>query len=201
MDRRKERNEYEEYLYQKELSERTVQIYLIQVERFWNFLGERLISKKETVAYKNYMQEKGWKVTTINLYIVAVNSYLVYTGHTDCILKTERVQRRQCPDDVLSNREYHQLLEYTRQRGDEKYLPPKLIRDLERYCQKNNIDSGPVFLGNCGKAINRVSVYKMLVKLVTRAGVPKAPFIVVFRNGSLATEWKWYLNMIAMLQR
>lgn len=82
MDRRKERSEYEEYLYQKELSEKTVQIYLIEVERFWDFLDERPIGKKETVAYKTYMQKKGWKVTSVNLYVVAVNSYLVFAGYT-----------------------------------------------------------------------------------------------------------------------
>lgn len=37
------------------------------------------------------------------------------------MLKTERVQRRHCPDDVLSGQEYHKLLEYTKQRGNEKY--------------------------------------------------------------------------------
>lgn len=241
MTRKEERDAYEEYLYQRELSERTIQVYLIQVERFWNFLGNREICKKETIAYKAYMREKGWKVTTINLYVVAVNRYLIYAGYGECVLKTERVQRRQCPDDVLSGMEYHKLLEYTRKRGNEKYyclirtlaltgiriselsgcsvealengkfticnkrktrevyLPQKLIRDLKRYCQMSNIDSGPIFLGNCGKTINRISVYKMLVNLAVKAGVPKEKVHPhSFRHLFAITYMKKYSNLFEL---
>ncbi len=241
MDRRKERDEYEEYLYQRELSESTVQIYLIQVEKFWDFLGDRPISKRETVAYKRHMQENGWKVTTINLYVVAVNNYLVFAGYEECVLKTERVQRRQCPDDVLSGQEYHKLLEYTKQRGNEKYyclirtlaltgiriselsgcsvealengkfticnkrktrevyLPQKLVVDLKCYCRRCNIVSGPIFLGNCGKTINRVSVYKMLVHLAMKAGVPKEKVHPhSFRHLFAITYMKKYSNLFEL---
>lgn len=241
VDRRRERKEYEEYLYQKELSARTVQIYLIQLDRFWDFLGKRPISKKETVAYKASMREKGWKVTTVNLYTVAINSYLLYSNHTECVLRTERVQRRQCPDNVLSGREYHRLLEYARQIGNEKYycimrtlaltgiriselsgcsveslkngkftisnkrktrevyLPPKLIKDLEKYCQMSNINSGPIFLGNCGKAINRISVYKMLINMAGEAEIPREKVHPhSFRHLFAITYMKTYSNLFEL---
>ncbi len=241
MDRRKEWSEYKEYLYQKELSERTVQIYLMQVERFWEFIGERTINKKETMAYKAHIKEKGWKVTTVNLYIVALNSYLMYAGYEDCILKTERVQRKQCPDNVLECQEYYRLLNYAKKNNNIKYycimrtlaltgiriselagcsvealdkgkfticnkrktrdvyLPQKLIEDLKKYCKLYNIHSGPIFLGNCGKAINRVSVYKMLSNLAIRVNIPREKVHPHnFRHLFAITYMKTYSNMFEL---
>lgn len=243
MNRRKERKNYEEYLRQRELSERTIQIYLLQVERFWAYLKERPITKKETVAYKAYMKEKGWKVSTINLYIVAINSYLNYAGYKECVVKTEKVQRRQCPDNVISDIEYKKILSVAKQTGNEKYyyimrtlaltgirigelsgcsveslengkftvcnkrktrevyLPNKLVEELQKYCYKEGICAGPIFLGSNGAAINRVTVYKMLVSLAEKAGVPKEKAhcvchacVLQRRSGGCRRSWLLFGN-------
>lgn len=55
----------------------------------------------------------------------------------------------------------------------EIYLPGSLIRELEEYCETANIKTGVIFKGNTGKPISRVSVYKMLVRIGTEAGIPK----------------------------
>lgn len=241
MNRRKEMHEYEEYLYQRELSKRTIQIYLMQVERFWDFLQDRKITKKETMQYKMYMHNKKWKISTINLYIVAVNNYLRYAGYDNCVIKTERVQRRQCPDNVISYTDYQKMLATTQQRGNEKYyclirtlaltgirigelsgcsvealregkftvcnkgkireiyLPPKLVEELIHYCEHKKIDAGPIFLGNRGTAINRVSVYKMLVCLAKEAGVPKERVHPhSFRHLFALTYMKQYSNLFEL---
>ena len=52
------------------------------------------------------------------------------------------------------------------------YLPRKLTGDLKRYCLHAHIDDGVIFRGNEGRPISRIAVYKMLVRLARRAGVP-----------------------------
>lgn len=51
-------------------------------------------------------------------------------------------------------------------------IPQKLVGDLKCYCRRGNIVSGPIFLGNYGKTINRVLVYKMLVHLAMKVEIP-----------------------------
>lgn len=52
------------------------------------------------------------------------------------------------------------------------YLPRKLTGDLRQYCMREHIDGGVIFRGSTGQPISRTAVYKMLVRLAQRAGVP-----------------------------
>lgn len=112
---------YKEYLQEAELSENTIRVYLKQARDFQDFLDGRVISKKETVAYKNHLLNQGREKTSTNLYIVAVNSFLKYAGFGECVLKTERIQKRQCPENILSREEYDKMLSYARESGRDKY--------------------------------------------------------------------------------
>lgn len=112
---------YEEYLYEAELSENTIRVYLRQARDFLDFLEERAISKKETLAYKNYLLSQGRKRTSTNLYIVAVNRFLKYAGFDGCVLKTERFQKRQCPENIINREEYERMLFYAKESGRNKY--------------------------------------------------------------------------------
>lgn len=112
---------YREYLYEAELSENTISVYLRQARDFQDFLDGRAISKKETVAYKNHLLNQGREKTSTNLYIVAVNNFLKYAGFGECVLKTERIQKRQCPENIISREEYGKMLSYARESGRDKY--------------------------------------------------------------------------------
>lgn len=112
---------YKEYLQEAELSENTISVYLKQARDFQDFLDGRAISKKETVAYKKHLLNQGREKTSTNLYIVAVNSFLKYAGFGECVLKTERIQKRQCPENILSREEYDKMLSYARESGRDKY--------------------------------------------------------------------------------
>lgn len=112
---------YEEYLSEAELSDNTIKIYLRQAKGFLDFLEGRAITKKETVAYKSHLLVQGRKMTSTNLYIVAVNSFLKYAGFSECVLKTERIQKRQCPENILSREEYGRMLSYAKESGRSKY--------------------------------------------------------------------------------
>lgn len=116
-----ELEKYSEFLRQKELAESTIWLYKKRAEDFLIFLDGREVTKKEALAYKQHIFEKYCQPATKNLYLAALNSYLKYIGHEDCTVKTQRRQRRQCPDNIPDIEEYRKLLAWAKESGREKY--------------------------------------------------------------------------------
>lgn len=52
-------------------------------------------------------------------------------------------------------------------------LPNGLTRELREYCCREGITSGVIFRGKSEKAVDRTTVYKMLVRIANMAGVPR----------------------------
>ena len=46
--------------------------------------------------------------------------------------------------------------------------------NLKKYCKKQHIDTGPIFLTKNGNIINRKQIWQMMKDLADKAGVPKA---------------------------
>ncbi len=211
----KELIKYADYLSETELSDETKQIYLRQAKVFIDFLKKRPLTRKEVIAYKKFLVAKGYANTTINLYIVAANNYLNYTGHKNFSIKTEKLQKRNYPENIINKEEYRKMLDYAKESGRLKYyylmrtlaltgiriselsdctveallcgkfitcnkgrtreiyLPDKLISELSEYCAMRNIESGVIFRGNTDRAIERTSVYRMLLNIADMAGIPR----------------------------
>lgn len=55
----------------------------------------------------------------------------------------------------------------------EIYLPDGLIEELKEFCDEKNINNGVIFRGNTKNSIGRSSVYKMLIRIGEKAGIPK----------------------------
>lgn len=210
----KELEKFRAYLHDHELSVRTQEIYLQHTQRFLEWLDGRQLTKPEAMDYKELLIRTGRKTSTVNLAITAVNRYLRFAGYKECTVRALKVQKLQCPDNVLSLSEYRRMMAYARQTGQEKYycimrtlaltgirvselsgctveavgeggfevenkgkrrnvyLPRKLTGDLKQYCMDAHIENGVIFRGSQGQPISRVAVYKMLVRLAQRAGVP-----------------------------
>lgn len=113
--------DYREYLCQQELSENTIQIYVRQAKLLLQYLGKRTATKKLLLEYKKHLLAQNRKITSTNLYIVAANSYLKYAGLKECTVKTERIQRQRCLENVISMEEYQEILSCARTSGREKY--------------------------------------------------------------------------------
>lgn len=124
----KELKRYTEYLFQRELSKGTIDIYTRQAALFLEYLDDRSITKGEMMAYKNFLCGQGRKASTTNLYIIAVNSYIKFAGYEDCTIRTQRLQRSSYPENVISMDEYRQMISYARESGRVKYY--YLIRVL-----------------------------------------------------------------------
>lgn len=112
---------YRQYLFDKELSDNTIDIYVRQAQNLLDYLGDRPITKKEMIMYKKYLSGQQKRATTINLYIVAVNSYLRYKGYKECVVRTERLQRSRSLENVISIDEYRQMVNFAKESGRDKY--------------------------------------------------------------------------------
>lgn len=114
-------DQYAEYLFRNELSEGTISIYRRQAALLLEYLQGRPITKEGMLEYKKFLTQQRKKPATVNLYIVAVNSYLRYAGYQDCTIKTAKVQRNRCLENVISAEEYRKMSEYARESGRIKY--------------------------------------------------------------------------------
>jgi site-specific recombinase XerD len=150
--------EYANYLYQEELSESTIEIYMREAKRFLEYVGERELSKMLLIEYKKYMQDKNYSVKTVNQHIIAVNRYLKYCGHGDYVITTNRIQKNTSVNNVIDDSDYRKMLKYTKDTGDDKYyaimktLAITGIRVSElKYITVENIDLGHIAVNNKGK--------------------------------------------------
>lgn len=121
MNRIEEMKRYEEYLRMEELAEGTIHVYLREAEYLAEYLSGKNVTKSLLVEYKKILLKAGKRPATTNLHIVAANRYLRYLGHTDCMLKTLRMQTKHSLESVLTIEEYNSLLNFAKKSGKEKH--------------------------------------------------------------------------------
>lgn len=121
MKYKKELENYEKYLLEKELAEQTRKIYLTQVDKFLEYIHDRPITKAETIAYKKILLTQGKKLSTINLKLMAVNGFLRYAGYADSTVKIQKQQSRPLQENLLTVEEYRKMLIQAKESGREKY--------------------------------------------------------------------------------
>lgn len=121
MNAQEKLEQYAEYLFQRELAENTRSVYLKQAKRFLEFMGGREITKKETMTYKQKLTAERKSPTSINLYITAVNSYLKYEQLEHCYIRTVRLQKNGCSNNIINAEEYQRLLLCAERCGYRKY--------------------------------------------------------------------------------
>ncbi len=182
---------YADYLSERELAENTKRVYIRQAELFLKFMGDEAITKKRVVAYKKLLEEKTPKTATVNLYIVSLNSYLKYVGFEDCTVRTERVQKRQCPDNIITWDEYQKLLAYAGNSGRKKYycimrtLALTGIRISELCgCTVEALEKGKFTIRNKGKQREVYLPDKLILELKTYCGQEKIETGVIFRGNA-----------------
>lgn len=117
----KEIEGYGEYLSETELSESTKSIYVRRAGAFLEFMGARPVTKKEVIAYKKHLFDQGYARSTVNLYIVAANNFLRYAGYGEFLIRTEKLPKPGCPENIMDRKEYWKMLEYARESGRVKY--------------------------------------------------------------------------------
>ena len=188
--------QYERYLKDGEKSRATVEKYLRDVRKFWNYLGERGVQefdKEQVLEYKRYLNEH-YKTTSANSMLAAINSFFEYLGCEEYKVKLFKIQRVQfCePERELTEKEYGRLVHGAERKGDSRMsmllqtIGSTGIRISElRFITVESLEHGRAEIYNKGKsrvALLPAELMKVLKKYCRRMGITGGS-IFITRNG------------------
>ncbi len=111
---------FKEHLRLEEKSENTIEKYIRDVKAFSSYVNGRTVTKEITIEYKQTLLEKGFAVRSINSMIASLNSFFLFIGKTDLIIKTIKEQRQLfCSEEKeLSKEEYTRLVNAAKSKGN-----------------------------------------------------------------------------------
>ena len=111
---------FKEHLRLEEKSENTIEKYIRDVKAFSSYVNGRTVTKEITIEYKQTLLEKGFAVRSINSMIASLNSFFLFIGKTDLIIKTIKEQRQLfCSEEKeLSKEEYTRLVSAAKRKGN-----------------------------------------------------------------------------------
>lgn len=148
---------YRDYLISMDKSESTVATYVRQAELLTDACNGMPEGREELEQYVEEMK-KNFQPATVNLYATAINCYMRWNGCTDLRIHTRKLKRNYVLENVLSEKDYYNMLGYAGRTGREKYyfimrvLAGTGIRIGElRYITVENVRMGKGYVYNKGK--------------------------------------------------
>lgn len=113
---------YKNYLVEEEKSKATIQKYIRDIEKFYNFLDkDKLLNKQKLIDYKNTLMQT-YKETSINSILISIHGFFKFIGLANCEVKLLKIQRKAFieKNKELSKEEYHRLLTAAHQKKNER---------------------------------------------------------------------------------
>ena len=103
---------FTEYLQEDEKSGITIEKYIRDVERFFEFAADRPVDKGLVLEYKAELVEK-YAVSSVNSMLAALNSYFRFAGDRGLCVKQLRVQKKafESEERELSRHEFERLVQ------------------------------------------------------------------------------------------
>ena len=103
--------EFRQYLRNEEKSPLTEEKYLRDVRVFRKWLGDRPLSKTETLCFKNWLVDR-YAVASVNSMLSSLNCFLSWIGRGECRVKILKTQNQgfRSEERELSREEYCRLL-------------------------------------------------------------------------------------------
>ena len=194
---------FEQYLYEEERSDNTIEKYMRDIRFFREWLGGRTVDKSIVLAYKKELCEK-YLPASVNSILSSLNSLFMYMNWYDLKVKTLKIQRRIFADKEkeLTKAEYHRLLTAAKNKKNERlyYLMQTIgstgVRISElKYITCEAVDKGRAII-NCKGKIRQVflprQLCKMLKEYMRRQNI-KSGSVFVTKNGKpldRSTVWR-----------
>ncbi len=118
---KKHLSDYKLYLYEEERSQNTIQKYLRDTKKFFEFLGEKELCKAEVMKFKEHLIQ-GYAPASVNSIIAAINSFLEWLGLAAFKVKPLKIQKEifSIPEKELSQREYERLIMVAEKKANKK---------------------------------------------------------------------------------
>lgn len=112
---------FEVYLYSEERSRAMVVKYLHDIGVFFDYMGERELTKAAVLSYKNALLEK-YTVTSANSMLAALNAYFRFLGCYDLCVKQYKIQKSafSSEEKELTKAEYLRLVDAAQANGNER---------------------------------------------------------------------------------
>lgn len=114
--------QFQRFLYEEERGERTIEKYMRDIRKFYDFLGEdRQVTKEKVISYKEYLREN-YKISSANSMLASLNGMLDFLGWEGCKVRSFRNQKQMfcCKEKELSKEDYHRLVEEAVAEGNER---------------------------------------------------------------------------------
>lgn len=112
------------FLREEERTPATVKQYERDIRQFLTFLGEKELTREQTLAYKAKLEET-YQPVSVNAKLAAINGVLVFAGHADLRLKFLKIQQKAyCPaEKELTKNEYRRLVKAAEEGNDSRLSP------------------------------------------------------------------------------
>ena len=164
---------FEQYLYEDEKSDNTIEKYMRDIRFFRQWLGGREIDKSIVIQYKKELCEK-YLPASVNSILSSLNSLFIYMKWFDLKIRTLKLQRRIFADKEkeLTRAEYERLLTTAKKQGNNRlyYLMQTIgstglrISEL-KFVTVDAVKSGQTTI-NCKGKIRQVFLPKELCKML-----------------------------------
>ena len=164
---------FEQYLYEDEKSDNTIEKYMRDIRFFRQWLGGREIDKSVVLQYKRELCEK-YLPASVNSILSSLNALFVYMNRYDLKIRTLKIQRRIFADKEkeLTKAEYEKLLTTAKKQGNDRlyYLMQTLgstglrISEL-KFVTVDAVKAGQATI-NCKGKIRQVFLPKELCKML-----------------------------------
>lgn len=151
---------FSKYLYERENAEATIQKYVSDVRRFYDFLeNEKIIDKRRILEYKERLVEK-YAVRSVNSIIAAINQFLEFLHVADMKMRRIKMQKTMflSEEKELTRQEFHKLVREARRIKKEwlalvmETIASTGIRISElKFFTVENVKKGKIEIYNKGK--------------------------------------------------
>lgn len=104
-------NDFENYLYEEEKSDATIEKYIRDIKYFDKWLEQQEFTKKDVLEYKKYLINN-YAPKSVNSVLSSLNSFFEYNRWYDLKVKTIKIQRQMFADNgkEITKSEYERLL-------------------------------------------------------------------------------------------
>ena len=112
---------FEQYLYEEEKSDNTIEKYMRDIRFFREWLGGKGVDKSVVLAYKKELCEK-YLPASVNSVLSSLNSFFTFNEWYNLRVKNLKIQRQTFAnkDNELNKEEYERLLTAAKSKGNEQ---------------------------------------------------------------------------------
>lgn len=201
---------FENYLYEEERSKNTIEKYLRDIGRFYEYAGERELQKSDILEYKKELCEK-YAPKSVNSVLSSINALFTFMGWYELRAKTLKIQRRIFADKEkeLSKAEYERLLNAAKSKKNERlyYIMQTIastgLRVSEiKYVTVEAVKSGHATI-NCKGKIREIFLPKKLCKMLLayiKAKNIKSGSVFITKTGRALDRYSIWKMMKALCE-